>query len=221
MKFDTHTLKLYYPEILESVANTFWITLASLFFGAVFGLLACLFKMSNDKILSKLSSGFIDFFRTIPEMVLIFWVYSCLPLLFSLRISAEICGLISLSLMSTAYLAEIFRAGILSVPKGEIQAANSLAIPKISIWRWIIIPQAIRRMLPPFINFFTELLKATSLLSAIGVTEMAYKASVLGAKTLAYLEFFSLIAILYFIIIYPLSLFSKFCEIYILRKTGQ
>ena len=55
MKFDTHTLKLYYPEILESVANTFWITLSSLFFGAVFGLLACLFKMSNDKILNKFS----------------------------------------------------------------------------------------------------------------------------------------------------------------------
>ena len=221
MKFDLHTLIIYLPELLHSLKNTLWITFSSLLIGIIFGFIACLIKMQNDSFYSKISSSLIDFFRTIPEMVLIFWVYSCLPLLFSIRISAEFCGLISLSLISFAYLAEIFRAGILAVPKGEIEAAHALAIPKLSIWRWIIVPPAIRRMMPAFINFFTELLKASSLLSAIGVAEMAYQASVLGAKTLAYLEFFTAIAILYFLIIYPLSLISKLAEKHLSIKTGQ
>jgi ABC-type amino acid transport system permease subunit len=169
----------------------------------------------------QLATNFIDFFRTIPEMVLIFWVYSCLPLLFDLRLSAETCGILALSLYSGAFLAEIFRAGILAVPREQIEGALALGLPKIPVWRFVILPQAIRRMMPAFVNFLTELIKASSLLSAIGITELVYQASTLGAQTFRYVEFLSAIALLYFLIILPFSLYSRRSEMVLVRRTGQ
>ena len=163
----------------------------------------------------------IDFFRTIPEVGLIFWVYSCLPLLLSLRISAEASGVIALSLFAAAYLAEIFRAGVLAVPRGQVEAALALGIPAFHIWHRVIIPPAIRRMMPAFVSFLTELIKATSLLSAIGVAEMAYQASVLGSKTFAYVEFLSAIAVLYFIVIFPLSIYARHADRRLVARTGN
>jgi len=221
MQFDYHQLVRYYPDLLQALGVTAWISGISLAIGIAVGLLACLGKLSGEGLGYRFATAFIDFFRTIPEVVLIFWVYSCLPLMLSVRISAEGCGIIALSLFSAAYLAEIFRAGVLAVPRGQVEAAHALAIPALHVWRRVIIPPAIRRMMPAFITFLTELLKASSLLSAIGVAEMAYTASVLGAKTLSYFEFLSAIAVLYFLLIFPLSMAARHSERRLLRRTGQ
>lgn len=221
MRFDWDQLIRYSPDLLQAFAVTIWISAISLLIGIVIGMIACLGKLQQKGLAFRMANGFIDFFRTIPEVVLIFWVYSCLPLLLSIRISSEACGIIALSLFSAAYLAEIFRAGILAVPKGQVDAAHALAIPRFYIWSRIIIPPAIRRMMPAFVNFLTELLKATSLLSAIAVGEMAYTASILGAQTLSYFEFLSAIAVLYFILIFPFSLLARRSERKLLEKTGH
>lgn len=221
MRFEFDQIIRYGPELLQAFWVTVWISVISLLIGIVIGLFACLGKLSRQGLSYRLSTGFIDFFRTIPEVVLIFWVYACLPLLLSVRISSEICGIIALSLFSGAYLAEIFRAGVLAVPRGQVDAAYALAIPRLNIWSRIIIPPAIRRMMPASINFLTELLKATSLLSAISVGEMAYQASVLGAKTLSYVEFLSAIAVLYFLLIFPFSLWARRAEKKLVERTGN
>ena len=221
MRFEFDQIIRYGPELLQAFWVTVWISVISLLIGIIIGLFACLGKLSRQGLSYRLSTGFIDFFRTIPEVVLIFWVYACLPLLLSVRISGEICGIIALSLFSGAYLAEIFRAGVLAVPRGQVDAAHALAIPRLNIWSRIIIPPAIRRMMPASINFLTELLKATSLLSAISVGEMAYQASVLGAKTLSYVEFLSAIAVLYFLLIFPFSLWARRAEKKLVERTGN
>ncbi|MDH3691172.1 MAG: amino acid ABC transporter permease [Gammaproteobacteria bacterium] len=221
MQFDTHQLMRHFPELIQALGVTVWISTLSLAFGIVLGAFACLGKLSGAGVGYRFATGFIDFFRTIPEVVLIFWVYSCLPLLLSVRISSEGCGVIALSLFGGAYLAEIFRAGVLAVPHGQVEAARALAVPTFHIWRRVIVPPAIRRMMPAFITFLTELLKASSLLSAIGVGEMAYRASVLGAKTLSYFEFLSAIAVLYFLLIFPLSMLARQTEKRLLRRTGH
>ncbi len=221
MRFDWDQLIRYSPDLLEAFLVTIVISAISLVIGIVLGAIACLGRLSKDRTAFRLSTWFVDFFRTIPEVVLIFWVYSCLPLLLSVRISSEACGIIALSLFSGAYLAEIFRAGVLAVPRGQVDAAYALAIPKVHIWRKIIIPPAIRRMMPAFVNFLTELLKATSLLSAISVGEMAYTANILGAQTLSYFEFLSAIAVLYFILIFPFSMLARRSEMKLQRRTGN
>ncbi len=221
MRFEWDQLIRYGPDLLHAFGVTIVISAISLVIGIVLGMIACLGKLSGQGGAYRLSIAFIDFFRTIPEVVLIFWVYSCLPLLLSVRISSEACGVIALSLFSGAYLAEIFRAGVLAVPRGQVDAAHALAIPQVHIWRKIIIPPAIRRMMPAFVNFLTELLKATSLLSAIAVAEMAYVASILGAKTLSYFEFLSAIAVLYFVLIFPFSVWARRSEKKLLKRTGH
>ena len=111
MRFDWDQLIRYGPDLLQAFGVTIWISALSLLIGIVVGMIACLGKLQQRGLAFRLANGFIDFFRTIPEVVLIFWVYSCLPLLLSVRISSEACGIIALSLFSAAYLAEIFRAG--------------------------------------------------------------------------------------------------------------
>jgi His/Glu/Gln/Arg/opine family amino acid ABC transporter permease subunit len=221
VRFETHQLALHYPLLFEGLRLTLTIGALSLALGIVIGLVACFGKLRERGITYRISVIYIDFFRTIPEVVLIFWVYSCLPLMLSLRISAEASGVIALTLFASAYLAEIFRAGIQAVPRGQIEAALALGIPAPHIWIRVILQPAIRRMMPAFVSFLTELIKATSLLSAIGVAEMAYQASVLGSKTFAYVEFLSAIAVLYFAIIFPLSIYARQAERRLVSRTAN
>lgn len=212
MTFDLLTLKNYFPQMLEGLVTTLWITALSMVFGLIGGLVLCFGKLAGKGPGYAISAAIIDFFRTIPEFVLIFWVYSCLPLLLSLRLSSETSGVIALSLFTAAYTAEIMRAGILSVDRGQIQAALSLGIPKATIWGRVVLPPAMRRMLPAFVSFLSELVKVTALLSAISVIEITYQANVLGNRTYAYLEFLSAAALLYFLIIFPLSMLARRAE---------
>ena len=221
MKFETRQLAQHYPLLFEGLRITLEICALSLVLGILIGLVACLGKLRGRGVAYRVSVIYIDFFRTIPEVVLIFWVYSCLPLMLSLRISAEESGVIALTLFASAYLAEIFRAGILAVPRGQIEAALALGVPALHIWIRVILQPAIRRMMPAFVGFLTELVKATSLLSAIGVAEMAYQASVLGSKTFAYVEFLSAIAVLYFAIIFPLSIYARWAERRLVSRTAN
>lgn len=212
MTFDLLTLQQYFPLMLEGLAATLRITAFSMIFGLLGGLLLCFGKLAGKGIGHTISSAVIDFFRTIPEFVLIFWVYSCLPLLMTLRLSSEASGIVALSFYTAAYSAEIMRAGILSVDRGQIQAALSLGIPKATIWTRVVFPPAARRMLPAFVSFLSELVKVTALLSAISVVEITYQANVLGNRTFAYLEFLSAAAVLYFAIIFPLSMAARRLE---------
>ena len=221
MEFDLHTLLRYQNVIWYGLWMTVFMSVVSLAIGAAIGLLACIGKLSERGLGYHLASGFIDFFRTIPEVVIIFWVYSCLPILMQITMSAEVCAILALSLFAGAFLAEIFRAGVLAVPPGQVEAANALGIPIYHIWRKIILPVAIRRMVPAFVNFLTDLVKASALLSAIGIGELFYQASVLGNTTYRHMEFFTAIAVLYFAVIFPLSVYARRSERRLVARTGQ
>lgn len=212
MTFDLITLREYLPIMFEGLAVTARVTVVSAVFGLLGGLILCFAKLAGKGPGFVIATAIIDFFRTIPEFVLIFWVYSCLPLLLSLRLSSEASGIVALSLFTAAYTAEIIRAGILSVDRGQIHAALSLGIPVRTIWLSVVFPPAMRAMLPAFISFLSELVKATALLSTIAVMEVTYQANVLGNRTFAYLEFLTAAAVLYFAIIFPLSLLARRVE---------
>ena len=221
MEFDFHTLVRYQNVIWYGLWMTVVVSVVSLGIGAAIGLLACIGKLTERGIGYHIASGFIDFFRTIPEVVIIFWVYYCLPILMQITISAEACGIIALSLFAGAFLAEIFRAGVLAVPQGQVEASHALGIPTYHIWRKIILPVAVRRMVPAFMNFLTDLVKASALLSAIGISELFYQASVLGNTTYRHMEFFTAIAVLYFAIIFPISVYARRVERRLVARTGQ
>jgi len=212
MTFDFLILRQHFPEMLSGVVTTVRITALSLVLGSFGGVVLCFGKLAGKGIGHVVSRFVIDFFRTIPEFVLIFWVYSCLPLLMTLRLSSEASAILALSLYSAAYLAEILRAGILSVDRGQLEASLSLGIPTATIWVRVIVPPAVRRMSPAIISFLSELVKVTALLSAISVAEITYQADILGGQTFAFLEFLTAAGALYFVIIFPLSMAARYSE---------
>ncbi|MGI9463826.1 MAG: amino acid ABC transporter permease [Aestuariivirgaceae bacterium] len=212
MEFHYKVILQNYPLLIEGFWITVQVTLIALTIGILFGAAICTMRLSGSRALDRIAAGYIVIFRATPEMVLIFWGYFCVPLIFQLRVSGLWTGSIALGLVTAAYLAEIFRAGINAVPQGEVEAATALGLKFQPKWRFVILPQAMRLMVPPLVNYFTELLKNTTLLSGIGVAELALQAYLLGGQTFRYVEFLSAIALIYFAIIFPLSILSRRLE---------
>lgn len=212
MEFDTGVLLRNIDTILLGFKWTLIMAGGSLALGVVVGLAACFAKLMAKGPLYWMAVGYIEIYRTIPEMVNIFWIYYCLPLILNLRIDSVTCGLIALTTYAGAFLAEIFRAGINAVPASQIEAAYACGLPRVWIWRAVVLPQAFRMMIPAFINFLTDLVKVSGLLSAISITEMVYQATILSNETYNYFEFFTIIGLLYFAIIAPLSLTAQHME---------
>jgi His/Glu/Gln/Arg/opine family amino acid ABC transporter permease subunit len=178
-------------------------------FGAAF---ICAARISKNAVLRSIARGYILFFRVTPEVVLIFWAYYCVPLIFATKVSGFWAGSVVLGLIGASFLAEIYRAGIESVPRGQIEAAHALGLPSLPKWGFVILPQALRLSIAPLVNYFSEFLKNTTLLSAIGVADLSLQAYLLGGQTYRYIEFLSAIAVVYFFMIFPVILFARRLE---------
>lgn len=209
MEFDVHTLTRYYPVLLSAAGTTLWIVACALLIGIVVGLVICWVNLSESKALRRSGRIYVNCFRNTPEVVIIFWAYFCLPQVIDLRMSAFVTGTLALGLSASAFLSEIFRAGIQAVPKGQHEAAHALGLRALPLWRFILLPQAIRLMAPALVNYLTELLKHSTLLSAVGVGELAHAAFALGGQTFRYFEFFTAIGVFFFLTIFPLSLYAR------------
>jgi His/Glu/Gln/Arg/opine family amino acid ABC transporter permease subunit len=212
MIFDLRLIIANQDALWGGLYVTFLATLISLAIGMAGALVVQLLRSTGRKLPVALAEAYVTFFRTTPEMVLIFWAYFCLPVALGLQLDGLWAGCLSLGLVTAAYLAEILRAGIGSVSRGQFEAARSLGLRPLALWWRVILPQALKVMIPPFINYLTELIKNTTLLAAIGVGELAFVAYNLGAQTFRYFEFITAIGIGFFIIIFPISLLARHLE---------
>ena len=167
---------------------------------------------SSSRAAERGVGAYICFFRTTPEMVLIFWAYFCMPIALGWQVDGLAAGSVTLGLVAAAYLAEILRAGIQSVPNGQFEAARSLGLHALPLWFRVVLPQALTVMTAPFMNYLTELIKNTTLLAAIGVGELAFVAYNMGAQTFRYFEFITAIGIGYFVLIFPISMAAHALE---------
>jgi His/Glu/Gln/Arg/opine family amino acid ABC transporter permease subunit len=212
MNFNIGVLEANYPALLGGLMVTCLATVIALSIGFVVAVIMVVLRLGGGKWSRRFVDAYLTFFRTTPEMVLIFWAYFCLPAVLGIQMSGLTAGSLSLGLVTGAYLAEIFRAGIQSVPKGQFEAGRALGLSRFALWTRVVLPQGVPLMTPPFINYLTELIKNTTLLAAIGVAELAYVAYNLGAQTFRYFEFITAIGIGYFLIIFPISLLSRRLE---------
>lgn len=217
MSFQWDLLARYWPVLLQGLWVTLAVAAVGLTIAILGGALICAARRSDRAALSGAARAYIAFFRITPEVVLIFWAYFCIPLITGWRVSGFWAGSVTLGLIGAAYLAEIFRGGIETVPKGQSEAAMALGLRAWPRWRKIVLPQALRFSVPPLVNYFTEFLKNTTLLSAIGVSELSLQAYLLGGQTFRYVEFLTAIAFVYFALIFPFSLLSRRLE---LRHAG-
>ena len=193
----------YRYVFLLGVGGTLSLTGLSMLFGLIFGIPLGIGRMSNSRIIKFLSGAFIEVFRDTPILVQLVWIFYCLPILTGIMMSAFMSAILAMSLHATAYLAEVYRAGIASIDRGQIEAGRVVGMSSWQTMRRIILPQAIQRVIPPMMNVFADFMKASALCSVIGVWELFREASNVITTTYRPLEVYSAMAVIYFLIIYP------------------
>jgi polar amino acid transport system permease protein len=203
--WDFYTVLQSFDLFLWGVWTTFIYTAGSIVIGVVVGAAACYARLSRFWWLRLLSRSYQELFRCTPLLVQILWAYYALPMLLGVTISNVMAGLLTLSLYVGSFYAEIFRGGILAIDKGQREAASAIGMSGVQSMRYIIMPQAIKNMLPAFINQSVIQLKNTSLLYAISLAELTYMTSVVTSETYRPLEAYSMAAILYFAMLFPLT----------------
>ena len=209
--FDFELAKRTLPLFLKGVWLTAELAFLSLLFGLPIGLLLALARVQSSRLLKAPAAVYVEVMRGTPLLVQILFIYFVLPS-FNIRIPAFWSGVIALTLNSAAYIAEIFRAGILSVDAGQMEAARALGMSHAQAMRRIILPQTFRRVVPPLTNEAIALLKDSSLVSVIGLTELARTGQELASRNAAPLTVWPIVAIFYLLLTFPLTRVAEYLE---------
>lgn len=194
--------KHYY---LIGIKTTLLISFLSLIIGSTLGALLSLLKLSKVKFLRFISTAYIEIVRGTPIMVQIALVYFGSYVILGTNMDGFLAALIAVSLNSAAYVAEIIRSGIQSIDKGQLEASRSLGLSNSQTMRYIIMPQAIRNILPALGNEFVTLIKETSVASTIGVADLMYASKIVQSSSFQPFNPLIIVAIIYFIITFSLS----------------
>ena len=194
---------------LKFLLSGVWLTLAlsliAIFFSVVIGLFVALPGLSSRSGFRWFNRTYVELFRSIPVLVLILWVYYGLPVVLGISMNPFMAGVVALAISDSAFEAEIFRAGIQSIGRNQTEAADSLGLSYIQKMRLIILPQAIRRILPPLGNQFVYMLKMSSLVSIIGLQELTRKANELSVTVYRPLEIYTVLVLEYLFLILIVS----------------
>ncbi|MCL4554801.1 MAG: amino acid ABC transporter permease [Actinobacteria bacterium] len=200
MLFQVRVITENWRYILSGLPLTFYISLVSIGFGLVIGLVAGTMRLSKSRIVSGVPGFFIELFRNTPVFVQIVWFHYSLPILVGIKFSPIQSGIIALGLNAGAYLAEVFRGGILAIDIGQTEASMALGFSYLQAMRRVILPQAVRKMLPAFVNTFVLMIKQSALVSYIGVMELFHRANDVTIATFRPIEIYTTVAVVYFVI---------------------
>lgn len=200
------------PLLLTGAVVTVKITALSVLLGIIIGLFVGIARISTYRVVHLVAAVYVDFLRGTPLLVQIFLVYFALPVVSGHRIDPFVAAIAACSINSSAYVAEIFRAGIQSIDAGQMEAGRSLGLTWNQTMRYIIVPQAARRVIPPLGNEFIALLKDSSLVSVIGFEELTRRGQLIIARTYASLEIWICVAIIYLVMTVSISRFISWLE---------
>ena len=198
--------------LLLGLANTLKVTGTALAFGIPLGLVLALMRLSPRRWL-RLPAGFvIEVFRTTPPLVQLFWFFFALPILIQVEMTAFVAASLTFSIQSAAFFAEVFRGGIVSIERGQWEAARAIGMSPRQTLRRIILPQAVKRMLPAFMERAIELMKTTTLVATIAYADLLFQANEVSQKTFRPLEVYTTVALMYFAVIFAASLVARVVE---------
>jgi polar amino acid transport system permease protein len=206
--------------LLLGLLNTLKVTGLALLFGVPLGLALALLRLSTVRPLSGITAFVIEFFRTTPPLVQLFWFFFALPILVDVRMTPFIAAIVTFSIQSSAFFAEIFRGGILSIDRGQWEGARAIGMSYRQSLQRVILPQAVKRMIPAFMERSIELMKTTTLVSTVAYTDLMFQANDLAQKTFRPLEVYTVVAVMYFILIFVFSQLSILVE-HRLARSGE
>jgi len=198
--------------LIKGLIPTLTISLISIGISVSLGLILALFGLSKLKVLNHVHRVWVELFRSVPVLVMLLWVYYGLPISTGLDLGVMTAAIISLALTDSAFEAEIFRAGIKSIPKSQHEAAKIMGCTEPQVLRYVILPQTIRNILPPLVNQFAYMLKISSIASVIGLGELTRKANELTVIEYRPLEIYTILILEYLVLVLVVSFFARKIE---------
>ena len=203
--WDFSFLWAYRWLILTGLGVTIAYTIGTIVLGLVIGLVAGLLRLSRNPMITAPLVAYVEIFRCTPLLVQIVWFYYALPVILGIDIPAHVAAVLVLSLYTGAFYAEIIRGGVNSIERGQWDAARAIGMRRRQVMRHVILPQAVKRMIPPFMNQSIIQLKNTSLVSTIAVADLLYQGTIITAATYRPLEVYTMVAVIYFLVLFPLT----------------
>ena len=200
------------PIIAQGLTITVLITITGTAIAMCIGLVLAIMRRSRTKWISLPAEAFVEFVRATPLLVQLFFLYFGLPV-FGISLSALVTGIIGIGLNYSAYTAEVYRAGIEGVPRGQWEAARALNFSHGQTWVRIILPQAVRKVIPALGNYLIAMFKDTPILASISVLEMLEQAQIVGSENFRYLEPMTEVGLLFILVSYPASLLIRRLEV--------
>ncbi|MBD8554544.1 amino acid ABC transporter permease [Rhizobium sp. CFBP 8762] len=211
-QWDFSILWSYRGLLFEGTLVTIALTAAVIVLGLMIGLVAGLAQLSRFAALRWLSWGYIELFRCTPLLVQLLWFYYALPLLIGIEMTAITASILTLALYGGSFYAEVIRGGIQSIDTGQREAGLALGLTSGKVMRRIVLPQAVKQMIPPLMNQSIIQFKNTSLVSVLAVPDLLYQGQAAATETYRPLEVYTVIAIIYFVVLVPLTAIVKKSE---------
>ena len=203
MTFDWSVVWQHRDALAAGTVTTILLTVATMAIAVPCGIVVAILRLYAWRPIAALATAYVELFRNLPLILVVYWAFYVLPIMTGLGLSPLVTGLAALALNVTAYNAETFRAGINSIRRGQLDAAMALGMSRIQALRRVVLPQALRRILPVLASTWVSLFKDTSLVSVIAVTELAYVAMQIRAQTFRVLEMLTALAAIYWLLGYP------------------
>ena len=203
MTFDWSVVWQHRDALTAGTATTILLTVATMAIAVPCGIVVAILRLYGWAPVRALAAAYVEFFRNLPLILVVFWAFYVLPILTGLGLPPLATGLAALALNVTAYNAETFRAGINSIRRGQVEAAMALGMNRVQALRRVVVPQALRRILPVLASTWVSLFKDTSLVSVIAVTELAYVSMQIRAQSFRVLEMLTAMAAIYWLLGYP------------------
>ncbi|MBN3835025.1 amino acid ABC transporter permease [Burkholderia sp. Ac-20344] len=210
--WDFGAVWLHKTMLLAGLIGTFRLALVSIVLGVVIGIVVAIGRLSRHRVFSKPATWFTEFYRNTPPIVHFYWFFYALPVVANVSLDPYWAAIIALSTQSGAFYAEVFRGGITSVERGQWEGARAIGMRYPQIMIRVILPQATRRMVGPFVERSFELLKTTSLASTLAYADLVYQAMQVNSQTFRPLEVYSTVAFLYFISLFTMSMIVRIGE---------
>jgi glutamine transport system permease protein len=205
-------LKDSLPSLLSGLSVTIELAVISLILAVILGIILGIFSISTSKILKSIATAYIYIIRGTPLMIQALFLYFGVGQALNIQFDPVVAGIITLTANASAYMAEIFRGGIQAIDVGQMEAARSLGLSYSKAMRKVILPQAVKIMIPSILNQFIVTLKDTSILTVISVRELTESGKIIIARNYKSLEMYAILACMYFIIITALTLVSSYVE---------
>ncbi len=198
---------------LGGIALTLYLAVVACILSFFGGLILGLLNISNNKLIHYATLAVLNFIRGMPLLMVIFWMYFLLPAIMGATVSESWTVIAALTIFTSAYMSQIVKAGVESIPRGQTEAGLSSGLKPWQVMIFIVLPQGLRNMIPSFVNQFVSLIKDTSLAFIVGVSELTHVATQINNRTMIYpTEIFAFIAVVYFIICYAFTSLSRWLE---------